>query len=309
MQKRKTTLGRHHHHIDPAAGDRKVLAAVGLNMLLTLAQFIGAIFAGSLALAADALHNLSDAMALTIAFAARKIARRPADADMTFGYGRAEPVAALINLTSLVIIALYLVYEAVFRMFDPTPIDGWIVVVIATIALIIDLGTAALTFRLAEQSMNIRAAFLHNVADALGSIGVIIAGICVIIFGWVWVDPIVTLLIAAYILRMVWAEFDGVVRMLMLGRPPRVLPADVIAAMCRVDGVASVHHVQLWQLDEHRAAVQAHVVLDAGSWGRGDAIKTVMKAALAEQFDLSHVVLELECAIHACDNPALIGAA
>ncbi len=110
----------HHHHIDPDAGDRRVALAIIVNLALTVAQIVGGIFAGSLALIADALHNFSDAIALIIAYGARKIARKPANSDMSFGYDRAEVVAALINYTTLIIIGLYLVYEAVLRFFEPT---------------------------------------------------------------------------------------------------------------------------------------------------------------------------------------------
>ena len=151
----------HHHHVDPDSGDGKIALAVAINLGLTVAQVIGGIVAGSLSLIADALHNFSDAIALIIAFAARKIARRPANADMTFGYGRIEAVAALINYTTLIVIGLYLVYEAAMRFANPEPVAGWIVVIVAGIALLVDLGTAALTFRASKSSVNIRAAFLH----------------------------------------------------------------------------------------------------------------------------------------------------
>ncbi len=124
----------HHHHVDPEAGDAKVLWAVGVNLALTVVQIIGGIWAGSLALVADAIHNLSDAVSLGIAFAARKIARRPADAAMTFGYGRAEIVAALVNYTTLIVIGVYLVYEAILRLINPADVDGWLVVIIAGVA-------------------------------------------------------------------------------------------------------------------------------------------------------------------------------
>ena len=136
----------HHHHVDLEAGDRRVFAAIAVNMGLTVAQIVGGIVSGSLALIADALHNFSDAISLIIAFGARKIARRPRDAEMTFGYGRVEVVAALINYTTLIVIGLYLLYEAAMRFADPQPVEGWLIVIIAGIALIVDAVTAALTY-------------------------------------------------------------------------------------------------------------------------------------------------------------------
>ena len=209
-----------HHHIDPDAGDARVFWAVFVNLALTVAQIIGGILSGSLALIADAIHNLSDAISLIIAFFARKIARRPTDEKMTFGYGRAEIVAALVNYTTLIVIGFYLIYEAILRFFNPLAIDGWLVVIIAGIALLVDVITALLTYTLSKQSMNMRAAFLHNVADALGSIAVIVAGTLILLYDWRLIDPIVTLMISGYILWLSFIGIGPVIRILMLGSPP-----------------------------------------------------------------------------------------
>ncbi|MFD2740835.1 cation diffusion facilitator family transporter [Sulfitobacter aestuarii] len=293
----------HHHHVDPESGDLKVALAVAINLALTLAQIIGGIVAGSLSLIADALHNLSDAIALIIAFAARKIARRPADTRMTFGYGRIEAVAALINYTTLIVIGLYLVYEAIWRFFEPSPVTGWIIVVVAGIALLIDLATAALTYSMSKSSVNIRAAFLHNLADALGSVAVIVAGSLVIWFGWHWVDPAATLLIAGYILWQSALEMPVVVRILMLGSPPEIDAEAVIATMLEVEGVGSVHHVHLWMMGEHENALNAHLVLESQASGSAGAVKK----RLARQYHLHHSTLEIENAAERCRDAQVIG--
>lgn len=297
----------HHHHVDPDAGDRRVFLAIVVNVALTVVQIIGGIFAGSLALIADALHNLSDAVALAIAFGARKIARRPADSDMTFGYGRIEIVAALINYVTLIVIGLYLVYEAVLRFISPQGVDGWLVVVIAAVALVIDLATAALTYAMSKNSMNIRAAFLHNVADALGSVAVILAGTLIILFDWRLIDPAVTLLIAGYILWQSFAEIGPVIRILMLGSPPGVDPEDVLACVRETRGVQDIHHAHLWMVGEHESALDAHLVIAPGAWGQADAVKERVKARLDQAFGIRHSTLELECSCHACDTPMTYG--
>jgi len=297
----------HHPHINPDAGDARVAWAVVVNLALTLAQVVGGILSGSLALIADALHNFSDAIALIIAFFARKIARRPADARMSFGYGRAEVVAALVNYTTLVVLALYLIYEGIMRFLDPAPINGWLVVWIAILALVVDLVTAALTYTMSKDSMNIRAAFLHNLADALGSVAVIVAGTLVILYGWVWVDPVVTLIIAGYILWHVQAEIGGVIRVLMLGSPPQLQVETVARAIEDIDEVQGVHHIHLWAMQEHAAALDAHLVIAPGAWGHADQIKQSVKARLNADFGILHSTLELECSIHACHGAARIG--
>lgn len=296
-----------HHHIDPDAGDARVFWAVVVNLGLTVAQIIGGILSGSLALLADALHNFSDAISLIIAFVARKIARRPADGNMTFGYGRAEIVAALVNYTTLIVIGLYLIYEAVLRFFDPQGVDGWLVIIIAGIALAVDLATALLTYSLSRQSVNIRAAFLHNVADALGSVAVIFAGTLILLYDWRLVDPIVTLLIAGYILWQSFVEIGSVIRILMLGSPPDMDISAILAKMRAISGVAGVHHLHLWQMQEHEPAVNAHLIIAEGQWGRADAIKTAVKQTLVSEFGISHTILETECCRHACTQPSVVG--
>jgi cobalt-zinc-cadmium efflux system protein len=297
----------HHHGIDPATGDRMVFWAIVVNLALTVAQIVGGLLSGSLALIADAIHNLSDAFALVIAYFARRIARRPADANMTFGYGRAEIVAALINYTALIIISVYLAWEAVWRMFDPSDVDGWLVVVIAGIALVIDTATALLTYAMSKQSMNIRAAFLHNVADALGSVGVIVAGTLIVLYDWRLVDPIVTLAIAGYILWQSVSEVGQSIRVLMLGSPAGVELPPILAALDEIEGISGVHHVHFWQMQEHETALDAHLVIDSGRWKDADAIKIRAKTLLKQKFGIGHTTLELECAVHACDDIATVG--
>jgi cobalt-zinc-cadmium efflux system protein len=296
-----------HHHLDPEAGDRRVLWAVLINLGLTAVQVVAGIVSGSLALIADALHNLSDAMALVIAFAARRIARRPSDEDMTFGYGRIEVVAALVNYTVLIVVALYLVYEALLRFADPPGVEGWIVVVVAGVALAIDTMTALLTWRLSKESVNIRAAFLHNVSDALGSVAVIVAGALILLFDWRLVDPIVTLGIAAYIL---WMSVKGIVpvaRILMLSSPANIATEEVARAVEAVPGVRSVHHLHLWQMQEHAAALEAHVVIDTRDMEEAAAIKGRIRALLAERFAIRHSTLETELAGERCAEAQRIG--
>ena len=297
----------HHHHVDPDAGDRRVFAAIAVNVGLTVAQVVGGILSGSLALIADALHNFSDAVSLVIAFAARRIARRPRDEDMTFGYGRVEVVAALINYTTLIVIGLYLLYEAALRFADPQPVAGWMIVIVAGIALVVDVVTALLTYRMSKSSVNIRAAFLHNVADALGSVAVIVAGTLILLYDWRLVDPIVTVLIAGYILWQSAREIGPVIRILILGSPPYVETRQVLDAVREVDGVTDAHHAHFWQMDEHRAALDAHVVVAPGRWDEADAIKGRIKAVLRDRFAIEHTTLELECARHACNGAEPIG--
>ena len=287
-------------HSHAPGGGRRLWLAVGVNVLLTVAQIVGGILSGSLSLIADALHNFSDAVSLIIALVARKIARRPADDTMTFGYGRAEIVAALINYTTLIVIGLYLVYEAIVRFIEPQMIEGWLIVVIAGVALVVDLVTAALTYAMSKNSVNIRAAFLHNVADALGSIAVIVAGSLILVYDWMIVDPIVTLMIAGYILWQSFREIGPVIRLLMLGAPKDIDPPEILEALAKIDGIESAHHLHIWEIEEGRLSAEAHIVVTAAEWSEADRIKQAAKAMLEERFDVGHSTLEFERGNNAC---------
>ena len=296
-----------HAHLDPASGDRRVALAIWANGLLTVAQIAGGIFAGSLALIADALHNFSDMASLAIAFAARKIARRPADARMTFGYGRIEIVAALINYVTLIIVGIYLIYEGGMRMIDPPEVKGWWVVILGAVALAVDTLTAMLTYSMQKGSVNIRALFLHNLSDALASVAVIVGGALIILYDIRWVDPAITILIALYILYLAVTEIGGPVRTLMLGSPPDLDCGAVVDALRGSDGVADVHHVHLWQMQEHEVALDCHVVLTEAGWGDIEAVKTRVKAMLKDRFDIGHSSLEFEHENRAHEDAALYG--
>lgn len=290
-----------HSHDTSSTGERRLAVAVAINIGLTVAQVVGGILSGSLALIADALHNFSDAISLIIALWARRLIRRPADKKMTFGWGRAEIVAALVNFTTLIMIGLYLTYEAVMRMFEPVPVEGWTVIFVAGVALLVDVVTAALTFAVSRNSMNIRAAFLHNVADAMASVGVIVGGIVVLLYDWTLIDPIVTLIIAGYVLWHGICEIGGAIRILMNAAPNELDTNEVAAAMAGVDGVAGIHHVHLWQFDESRNSLEAHVLVDSKT--DAGAIKGALRRLLADEFGVRHTTLETELPGETCGSP------
>ncbi|WP_334061192.1 cation diffusion facilitator family transporter [Limimaricola cinnabarinus] len=296
-----------HSHLDPKSGDRRVSIAIWANALLTVAQIVGGIFAGSLALIADALHNFSDMASLVIAFVARKIARRPADSTMTFGYGRIEIVAALINYTTLILVGFYLIYEGGMRMIDPPEVRGWTVVILGGIALVIDALTAGLTYSMQKGSVNIRALFLHNLSDALASVAVIIGGTLILLYDLRWVDPAITIGIALYILYLALTEIGGPIRTLMLGSPPDIDSDAVVQAIRDTDGVRDVHHVHLWQMQEHEVALDCHVVLTDQGWARIEIVKADIKNRLKDGFGISHSSLEFEHEEHAHQNAELYG--
>ena len=285
---------QHHHHDTRQMSDARLFIAVGVNLLLTVAQIIGGVLSNSLALVADALHNLNDAASLGLALIARRISRKPADRRRTFGYRRAELVGALINLTALVLVGLYLIYEAATRFLEQQDVAGWTIVIIAGIALVVDIITAVLTYAMSKGSLNIKAAFVHNLADAFASVGVIVAGTLIILYDWHWADLAATLLIAAYILWQGISMMRATIRILMESTPEDVDLDDLVGAMQEVPDVRDVHHLHVWQLDEHHRALEAHVVVGDEQVERIVAVKRDLKRLLHERFDIGHATLEIE---------------
>lgn len=283
----------HHHHGDPSEmGERALWWAVVANLVLTLGQVIGGLISGSLSLIADALHNFSDAASLLIALVAIRIGKRPADDLRTFGYRRAETIAALLNLYTLVIIGIYLCYEAVMRFIAPQAIEGWIVIIMAGLGLVVNSFTAFLTYAQSKHSMNIRAAFLHNLTDALASLAVVVTGTMILLYNWIWLDAAMTLLIAGYVLRQGITEMPRVIHLLMEGAPDHIKLEELASAMREVEGVENVHHLHVWCLDEHRRALEAHIVLQEGSVM--DEVKSALKKMLHDRFEIEHSTLEFE---------------
>jgi cobalt-zinc-cadmium efflux system protein len=292
MEKQESHCSHGHGHgFFHGHTDRKLSAAVFINLVLTLAQIIAGIFSGSLALIADALHNLSDAASLLLALIARKVSRRHADDKRTYGYKKVETLAAFANLLTLIIIGVWLAYEAVVRFFQPQEVEGWTVVSVAFLAILINGGTAWLTFHEAKGSQNIRAAFLHNLTDAISSVGVVVAGILILMFDWLWVDPLITLVISAYVLWYGTRDLPSIINILIDGAPSHVNVDHVRKSMLGIEGVADVHHLHIRYLNEHEYALEAHIV------PKPDAHEEDLKAEIKKQlghFHISHSTLEFE---------------
>ncbi|MEX2306728.1 MAG: cation diffusion facilitator family transporter [Pirellulales bacterium] len=287
-------MAHDHPHIDDYLSDRRLVLAVGLNLLLTVVEAIAGLLAGSLALLADALHNFSDCGSLIIALVARRIARLPSDERRTFGYRRAEIIGALINVTILIVVGLYLVIEAIARLFEPRPIDGGIVVAVAAVALAIDLGTAVLLHAMSRGNLNVRAAYLHNLADAFSSLGVIVAGGLILWFSLYWTDAAITIVIAAYIFWQSLSMMRRSIHILMEGAPADVDADMLVADLQAIEGVVEIHHLHLWELDEHHRALEAHVVVDDEHLVRWSEIKQEIKLRLGDRFGIHHSTVEFE---------------
>ncbi|MFA7275379.1 MAG: cation diffusion facilitator family transporter [Pseudobdellovibrionaceae bacterium] len=283
-----------HHHDHEAHHDgveQRLSWSMWLNIALTLAQIVGGVLSGSLALIAEAVHNFSDALTLLMAVVARKIGRRKPDLKRTYGYKKVETLAAYTNFISLILISIWLAFEAVGRLISPEQVGGWTVIIIAVIAFVVNTTTVLLLRRDQENSQNVRAAFLHNLADTLSSLGVVVAGVLIVLLDWQWVDPVITLLISAYIVWHAFHDLPDVVNILIDGAPRSVALHDVVKAIRAVHGVDDVHHVHVRYLSEHSYAMEAHIVLRDGA--SEAEVKHLIEAQMA-QFHIAHTTLECE---------------
>lgn len=293
-------MGNNHSHHE-FGSTKKLYLAVVINIILTVFQIVGGLLSGSLSLLADALHNFSDAGALAIAAVAARIAKIPPNQRMTYGYKRAEILGALINSTTLIIVGLYLLYEAVNRYFDQNPIDGWTVVWVAAIALVIDIFTALLTYSGSKDSVNIKAAFIHNVSDAAASVVVIISGILIINFQIYVIDLVATVLISLYVLYQAFTLIRQCILVLMQSTPTHLDVDEIKKSIEGVHLVKEAHHIHVWQLDDKKVLLEGHIVVEEQDLPALEKIKMEIRQSLRNKFAINHSTLEFETSLE-CMN-------
>ncbi len=292
----------HSHH--PKHGNelstRPLLWSVAINLILSVFQFVVAFVSGSAALLADALHNTNDAAALVVAYLAKRISKRSPNPSYTFGYRRAELIGALIQLTALVIIGLFLVYHAIERLLHPVAVQSNWVILASSIAILIDLFTVALLWATSKDSLNVKAAFLHNASDAAASIAVLLGGLAMLYFGWTWLDPALALVIATAIIYSGLKYLGKTSRILMEATPEDIDLRQIKTHAESIPGVNDMHHLHVWEIDEAHRALEAHIVIYDDITHRQGEIKQRLKRLFQEKFDISHSTLEFERASDAC---------
>ncbi len=296
-------MSHKHHHHHPEVNESTIFRlwiSIALNLVITLAEIIGGLLSNSLALLSDAAHNLSDTASLGITLAAKKIAKRGSNAEKTFGYKRAEIIGAFINLITLVLIALFLIKEGFERFLNPQEIDGFMMLWVSVVGLLGNVITAMLLYRDSKNSLNMRSAFIHILSDGLSSVAVIIGGWLVYQYQWYIIDPILTLLIGAYILWHSYHMLRETINILMEAKPEDIDSKELISAMKAVPNVCDVHHLHVWQLDEHNILLESHVVIEEQDLRKMEEIKSALKELLRHNFGIRHSTLEFE--FEPCDS-------
>ena len=266
-----------------------------LNVVITLAQGVGGLISGSLALLSDALHNFSDVLSLLISFIANRYAKKAASNERTFGYKRAEIIAAFINAASLIILASFLIYESILRFITPEPIQADWVIALAILGIIVNGLSVLLLHGSSSENMNLKSAYLHLLSDMSASLAVLLGGVAMYYYQWFWVDSLLTLGIAIYLLIMGYGLLKESFNILMLFTPDSIDLVQLRRAM-KIDGrIDNIHHLHVWQVNEYENHLEAHIDFTENiSLADFDQILDKIEVVLLEQYGINHVNIQPE---------------
>ncbi|MBO0860321.1 MAG: cation transporter [Chloracidobacterium sp.] len=282
---------RGHDHTREAS-QRTLLIVLVLTFGYMLAEAIGGYLANSLALLSDAGHMLTDVAALTLSIFAVRFALRPATPRKTYGFYRLEILAALANGVTLIVLSILICVEAYSRLRNPETVQGWTLIWVSTGGLAVNLISAWMLSHSHEESLNVRGALLHVLGDLLGSVAAITAGVMIIWRGWVWADPVFSVVISLLIIYSSWRLVADAVNVLLEGTPSHINAASVQEAMRTVSGVRAVHDLHIWTITSGRHAVTAHVVINDAS--ESYRILREVREMLAQSFALTHATIQIE---------------
>jgi cobalt-zinc-cadmium efflux system protein len=283
----------HDHTADVREGNRRALAAVlALTASFTVVEIIGGILTGSLALLADAGHMLSDNLSLGVALFAAWLARRPATPERSFGYRRAEILAALANGVTLVAISIWVFAEAYARLSEPTEVLGGPMLIVATLGLLVNAAGAAILYRSGGESLNVEGALRHVLADALGSVGAMAAAAVIILTGWRYADPLISVAIALLILGSSWTLLRDSTNILLEATPRGLDAGEVGRRMAAAEGIGEVHDLHIWTITSGFPALSAHVLV--GSREDCHARRRELEELLAHEYGISHTTLQVD---------------
>ena len=289
-------MGDNHVHIHKheVKGNNLILSIL-LNLLITIAQVIGGIISGSLALISDALHNFSDVLSLVFSLVAHKLSRRKASLNNTFGYKRAELIAAFINAITLIIVAFFLIYEASSRLFHPEPIKSGLVIWLALLGIVVNGSSVLLLKKDSEHNLNMKSAYLHLLTDMMASVAVLVGGLLMKFYGWFWVDSVMTLLIASYLIYVSYDLIKSATKMLMLFTPDYINIKELVREVHKIKGVNKLHHIHIWHLNDEELHLEAH--LDCSEdikMSEFNILLEKIETVLYKEFKINHINIQPE---------------
>ena len=286
-----------HSHIGDLANQttKRLALSLGLTAAFVVIEIIAGIFGNSLALLTDAAHNFTDVIALGLSWYAVKLATQPAHAGKTFGYHRVGILVALVNSTTLVLIALGIFYEAWKRFLSPPEVDSAILIGVGALAFFINLGTAWLVKSGSEHDLNLRSTFLHLMGDVMSTLGAVAAGIIIAFTNWNWLDPLVSVLIGAFILWNAWGILRQSIHILLESTPESINMDSMVSDLLAVEGVRDIHDLHVWSINEDLRALSAHITTDDVLVSAGLPIQRNLNEILMRKYNIRHATLQLEC--------------
>lgn len=294
-------MSHNHSHIKSnETSEMKLLITIALNFLITVVQIVGGIVSGSLSLISDAMHNFSDAIAIIITLIALRLSKRPKTPKYTFGLKRAEIIAAVINASALIIICFFLIREAIERLGEPNEISGNLMLIVAVIGFIPNVIGALLLKKGSEKNINIRAAYFHLVSDAVSSIAIIVGAVFIIVYKVYWIDPVLTILIALYILIEAYKILKEAVDILMMSNTEEIDLEEIKLFVEKIKGVKNIHHIHLWKLNDNDTHFEAHIEVEDMTISKSSEIQKIISAELQNRFGINHTTLQFECEL--CDR-------
>lgn len=266
-----------------------------LNLLITVAQIVGGIISGSLALISDALHNFSDVLSLVFSLVAHKLSRRKASIDQTFGLKRAELIAAFVNAATLIIVAFILIYGAVERFFHPHEIKSNLVIWLAVLGIAVNGLSVILLKKDANHNLNMKSAYLHLLTDMMASVAVLVGGLLMKFYGWFWVDSVMTILIAVYLIVVGYDLIKKATKMLMLFTPEHIDIKEIVREVHKVPGAGKLHHIHVWHLNEEEIHLEAHLDCPEDfTLTQFDEVLHRIELVLFENFGINHITIQPE---------------
>jgi cobalt-zinc-cadmium efflux system protein len=296
--------GHNHAHSHDRNG-RNLFISILLNIIITIAQVIGGLFSGSLALLSDALHNFSDVVSLIISYVANKLVKRKASLQKTFGYKRAEILAAFINASTLMIVAVLLIFEAIERFQNPQQIASHIVIWLSIVAILGNGFSVLLLKKNSSDNMNLKSAYLHLLTDMMASVAVLIGGLLMKFYQIWWIDSALTLAIAIYLIYMGWDLLKNATRVLMLFTPETLPLQKIVADIQQIELIKNVHHVHVWQLNEDETHLEAHIDFTEDiPLSKFDSILNQIEELVYQKYHINHINIQPE--FGKCDSKALI---
>lgn len=285
------TNSQQHHEIL----GKNLLISIFLNIVITVAQVIGGILSGSLALLSDALHNFSDVLSLVFSFIANKLSKRKASVNQTFGYKRAELIAAFVNALTLIIVALILIYEASLRFSNPQQIASGLVIWFSILGILANGLSVLMLKRDADKNLNMKSAYLHLFSDMLASVAVLVGGILMNYFQWFWVDSLLTIAIAIYLLLVGFDLLKKSTKMLMLFTPDHIDINEIINEVHKISGTEKLHHIHVWYLNDDELHLEAHLDCEEDiRMSEFNDIVYKMEILLLEKFKINHINIQPE---------------